>query len=517
MKYEFSDKAADLAVKFFHTKLRHVTGTGFAGKPFRLEDWQEKIVRDLFGWKRPDGTRRYRTAYIEIPRKNGKTTMAAGLALYLLLCDGEARAEVYSAAGDRGQARVCFEAARDMIASDARLSAEAEVYQNRIVSKRLKGFYTALSAEAYSKHGYNPHGIIFDEVHVQPDRQLWDVLRTGVGARRQPLTVAITTAGHDRSSICWELHQRAKSVIADPSVDESFYAVIYGAEPEEDWTDPAVWYKANPNLGKSITLEYMQEKCREAQDNPEAENTFRNLHLNQWTQQAVRWIPMHLWDKCQDDFTEADMLGRPCFAGLDMASTRDTNALTLVFPMDDGSYRVLPYFWIPEESQSDRAHQDRRQVLNWAAKGIIRTTPGPTTGYHEVADDLIELGSMFDIQLMGYDPWGPATPFVQILESKGFPLEKMLIYRQIIGNLTAPSKEFHRLVACGKLRHNGNPVLRWMAENVAAERDKNDNIRPDKAASADKIDGVVATIMALGLAMTNTIDNYKFEPGSLRL
>ncbi len=283
------------------------------------------------------------------------------------------------------------------------------------------------------------------------------------------MTIAITTAGNDRSSICWELHQRAKAVLADPQVDESFYPVIYGADPADDWTDENVWAAANPNLGISLKIEYLREKCAEALDNPEAENTFRNLHLNQWTQQAVRWIPMHLWDQCRQDFTENDLLGRRCFAALDMASTRDINALSLVFPMGDGSYRVLLYCWIPEESQSDRAHQDRRQVLNWAAKRKIRTTPGNTTYYEGIADDVIELARQFDIQKFVYDPWGPAAAFIQILTGKGFPFDLIDVFRQVIGNLTGPSKEFHRLVASGKLHHNGDPVLRWMAEKRRRE------------------------------------------------
>jgi phage terminase large subunit-like protein len=265
--------------------------------------------------------------------------------------------------------------------------------------------------------------------------------------------------------------------------------------------DESVWHRANPNLGVSVSLDYLREMCAAAKNNPEIENTFRNLHLNQWTEQAVRWIPMHLWDECRRDFSEDDLAGRPCFAGLDLASTQDTNALTLIFPMEDGSYRVLPYFWIPEKSRSDRAHQDRRQVLNWAAKGLIRKVSGNVTQYGEISEDIFELAEKFDIQVLAYDPWGPAVLFVQVLEQNGFPHDKLMQFRQVIGNFAAPSKEFHRLIACGKLNHDGNPVLRWMAENVAAERDKNDNVRPNKEKSADKIDGIVAAVMALGVAM----------------
>lgn len=499
--YRFDASTADRAVRFFERQLRYVEGER-AGQPFRLEPWQAKIVRELFGWLRPDGKRRYRTAYIEIPRKNGKSTLCAGLALYLLLCDREARPQVYSAAGDRGQARIVFNAARAMVAANRKLEEVAELRQYEIRGLKNGGWYEALSAEAYTKHGLSAHGIIFDELHVQPNRDLWDVLTTSTGARSQPLTIAITTAGHDRSSICWELHQHAKAVIDDPESDPTFFGVIYGAEPEEDWTNPDIWRKANPNIGISVRMDYLQEACARARDNPEAENTFRNLHLNQWTQQAVRWIPMHLWDQCKREINVDELRGKRCYAGLDLASTRDTNALSLVFPLEGGAYAVLPFFWVPESSQSERTHQDRRQVLNWAAKGLITKTSGNVTDYEAIADEIIDLKTMFDIQMLAYDPWGPAAAFIQILQAKGFPFDLLSEFRQTITNFAAPSKEFHRLISSGRLHHDGNPVLRWMAENVSARRDSSGNIRPDKEASADKIDGVVATIMALGLAIS---------------
>jgi phage terminase large subunit-like protein len=344
------------------------------------------------------------------------------------------------------------------------------------------------------------------------------VLTTSTGARAQPLTIAITTAGFDRSSICWELHQHAKAVIADPELDPTFYGVIYGAEPEEDWTDPAVWARANPNLGVSLKLEYLEEACQRAKDNPEAENTFRNLHLNQWTQQAVRWVPMHSWDLCRLEFDEESLRGRRCFGGLDLASTQDTNSLSLVFPEEDGSYKTLVYYWVPAESKTDRAHQDRRQVLNWANKGLIKTTSGNVTEYATVAEDICELDRMFDIQMLAYDPHGPARAFVQVLQGIGFPLERLTEFRQTMMNFSPPCKEFQRLIASGRFNHNGDPVLRWMAENVAAARDRNDNIRPDKDKSADKIDGVVACIMALGVAISAlTEQTWNFQPGTLSL
>lgn len=515
MDYAFSEKHASRAVRFIETQIRYVEGAK-AGQPFILEEWQRKIVRDLFGWLRPDGTRRYRTAYVEVPRKNGKSSLGAALALYLLLCDGENRPQVYSAAGDRNQARVVFDAARDMVDASAPLKAHAELRQYRINGRNNGGWYEACSAEAYSGHGKNPHGIIFDELHVQKTRAFYDSLCSGRGARAQPLVVILTTAGYDRSSICWEVHQRAERAIADPDSDPTFYGVIYGAAADEDWTDEAVWAKANPNLGVSVSLEFLREECAAAKENPAAENTFRNLYLNQWTQQAVRWIPMHVWDKCRRDFTEDDLIGRTCYAGLDMASTRDANAMVLLFPEKDGAYYILPYFWIPGESKSDRAHQDRRQMLNFASQNHIRVTGGNVTDFYLMADEVRELREKFDIRMCAFDHHGPAQAFVQICTREcGFDVDWFKEYSQSKMSFAAPTKIFERLFSSEKLWHNGHPVLRWMAENVAVKPDANDNIRPDKEASADKIDGIVAAIMALGVAIEELEAEYVYQPGTL--
>ena len=501
MDYRFDESLANRAERFFSELLPFVEGNK-AGRPFALEPWQRKIVRDLFGWVRPDGTRKHRIAYIEIPRKNGKSTFAAGLALYLLLADKEKRPQVYSCAGDRDQARIVFNAARSMIEQGGeflRQKSDLRQYQIRAVANG--GWYEACSAEDYKGHGLNPHGIIFDELHVQPNRRLWDSMLSGRGARTQPLVIAITTAGYDRSSICWEVHQRAKLAIEQPESDPSFYGVIYGAEPEEDWTSEDVWRKANPNLGVSVSLEFLREECAAARDNPAAENTFRNLYLNQWTEQAVRWIQMHHWDQCAAQFDESDLIGLPCYAAVDLAATRDVNSMVLLFVMEDGTYRLLPYYWIPQESKDRRGANDRRIVKNWASKGLIRQTSGAVTDYAEVADDVMVLFERFSPLALAYDPWGPAKPFTQMLEARGMPADLFREFRQTIGNFAAPSKEFERLVSSQRIRHNGCPVLRWMAGNVAVKRDLNDNIRPDKEASADKIDGIVASIMALGLAI----------------
>ena len=503
MTYFFSEQSAKRVEDFFQTQLRYVEGEK-AGQPFCLEPWQRKIVRDVFGWLREDGTRRYRIAYLEVPRKNGKSTFAAGLALYLLLCDREERPQVYSCAGDRDQAGIVFRAAREMVtAGTPSLQAEAELRQYEIRGRRRGGWYSATSAEAYSAHGKSPSGIIFDELLTQPNRELWDAMLSGRGARRQPLVMAITTAGHDRSSICWEVHQRAVAAMKDPDKDPTFYGVIYGAGDADDWKDEEVWKRANPNLGVSVSMEFLREECQAAINNAAQENVFRNLYLNQWTQQAIRWLPVDAWDKCQREYTLEDFAGEPCWAALDLASTRDINALTLLFRRDDAFYLINRY-WMPSEAKSQPGRSETAQARRWADLGHITATEGNVTDYGVIVADILDVCERVDVQCLAYDPWGPGPNLVQQLQAGGFPHDRLREFRQNIGSFASPSKEFERRIANNTIHHNGDPVLRWMVGNVAAEIDKSGNIRPSKAKSADKIDGVVTSIMALGLAMLAT-------------
>jgi phage terminase large subunit-like protein len=498
-KFYFDEKAAQRACDFFG-EIVHVKGK-LANKPLTLQPWQrDGIIRPLFGWKRLDGTRRYRNAYIEVPRKNGKSTLCAGIALYLLFCDGEEGAEVYSAAGTRDQALMVFDPACEMISRCEWLSEVATLRKSvkRVIYEKTASYYRAVAADGDAIHGTNPHGVIFDELHVQPDRNLWDSFQTGQGARTQPLTIAITTAGFDRSSICWEQHQYAARLL-DPNddfQDDTFLPVIYGADAEDDWTSEATWKKANPNYGVSVSPEFLAEHCEKAKQSPSYENTFRRLYLNQWTEQAVRWLPMHAWDACRQDFDPRDLAGRDCWAGLDLANTRDVNALVLVFPEDDG-FIVLPVFWIPREHRTERDGQDRTQVTNWAREKLVRQTPGNTTDYRVIADDIAEIAKTYRICGMAYDPWN-ANNLAQNLQDEGL---EMVEFRQTLANFAGPTKELEKLVVSGKLIHDGNPVLRWMAGNVTVKEDQSGNIRPDKGKSADKIDGIVALIMALALAL----------------
>ena len=498
-EYYFDERAAAIAVAFFEKLLVHTKGE-WAGGPFKLQPWQrDDIIKPLFGWKRSDGTRRYRRAYIEIPRKNGKSTLSAGIALLLLFADGEAGAEVFSAAADRDQASIVFDAAKTMVEFSRALSNRCKPFKRSIVVPESNSFYRVLSADAYTKHGLNAHGIVFDELHAQPNRELYDVLNTATGARKQPMMVMITTAGYDRNSICWEQHDAAKRVLEARKVgniandDPSLFAYIAAADEGDDWTDPKIWAKANPGLGVTVSMEYMQEQCRQAMQTPAYQNTFRRLHLNQWTSQESRWLDMRAWDDCDTALPQLE--GRICYGGLDLASTTDIAALVLAFaPIKEHEpVWLMPFFWIPRENMIERVRKDRVDYEVWSRNGLIEATPGNVIDYAYIERRLGELAKRFKLKEIAYDPWN-ATQIAQNMGNAGMVMIEM---RQGFGSLTAPTKEFNRLVLSKGVAHGGNPVLRWMADNVVVKQDAAGNVKPDKGMSRQRIDGVVASIMAL--------------------
>jgi phage terminase large subunit-like protein len=464
-----------------------------------LEPWQEKIVRDIFGTLNEDGTRQYRTVYIEIPRKNGKSELAAAIALYLLFGDREPGAEIYSAAGDRDQASIVFDVGRAMVEQEPELEELCKMIPSlkRIEVGSMNSVYRVLSADHATKHGFNAHGVIFDELHTQPNRHLWDVLTTSGGTREQPLTVAITTAGYDRNSICWEQHEYARKVIEGVIDDPTFYAVIYAAEKDEDWTDERVWHKANPALGSFRDIREMRSLCEKAKQTPALENTFRRLYLNQWTQQETRWLPMDRWRESSGEVYEQDLLGETAFAGLDLASTTDVAAFVLVFPDGEGSYDVWPRFWVPEERMARRVETDGVPYDVWARDGLVEVTPGDVIDYRYIRKAITDMGQRFYVKEIAYDRWG-ATEIVQYLQDDGF---EVVPFGQGFASFAGPTKELLRLVLERRLRHGGNPVLTWMADNLVVKQDPAGNWRPDKAKSTEKIDGMVALIMGLDRAM----------------
>jgi phage terminase large subunit-like protein len=498
----YNKAAADHAVNFIQ-KLTHTKGK-WAGERFELLPWQEQIIRDVFGTIKKNGYRQFNTAYIEIPKKNGKSELAAAVALYLLCADFEDGAEVYGCAADRQQASIVFDVAAEMVRNSTTLSKWCKVNKShkRITFPAKNSYYQVLSAEAFTKHGLNVHGVIFDELHAQPNRNLFDVMTKGSGdARQQPLFFLITTAGNDTHSICYEQHQKALDIMNGRKHDPTFYPVVYGADDGDDWTDPKIWKKANPSLGYTITLDKIEAACASAKETPTEENVFRQLRLNQWVKQSVRWMQMSKWEACEFDFDERKLLGRVCYGGLDLSTTTDITAFVLVFPPEDeeDKYYILPYFWIPEENIEGRVRRDRVPYDIWARQGFLQTTEGNVLHYSFIEDFIVNLSERFNIREIAYDRWG-ATQMVQTLEDAGLTV---VPFGQGFKSMSRPSKELERLVLGKDIVHNGHPVLYWMMDNVVMDVDAHGNIAPTKKRSMERIDGVVATIMALDRAVVN--------------
>lgn len=495
----YDAEAAEKAAAFFYRVLVFVKGFK-AKEPFRLEPWQADIVRTIFGWKRPDGTRRYRQVFIEVPRKNGKTTLLAGLANYLLFCDAEAGAECYCAAGDRDQASLAWNSAAAMVEASSLLKrCKVRKSQKRIIYDG--SFLRAIAANESGAHGFDVHFAVCDELHVWPDRSMYDVIHTGTGARRQPLEVYITTAGWDRNSICWEVLTTARQVRDGQIDDDTFLPVIYEAAEDDDWTDPEVWRKANPNLGVSVTEEYLARECKKAQENPAYENTFRRLHLNQWTSQESRWIQMARWRDCAVSPEPFDP-SHPVYGGLDLSSKVDVTAWVMAQRADDGDgWRVRGHYFIPEGRLRDAEKRDHVPYSQWAKKGWVTLTPGDSIDYRIVRERIISDCEAMRVDAIGFDRWN-ADESRTILEQEYGIL--MVEIAQTYSGLSNPSKEFERCVIAGKLDHGNDPVLAWMAENVMVDSDKRGNIAPIKpkhAGSAKRIDGIVAAVMAIGVGM----------------
>ena len=496
----YNEDAADRAVAFINC-LKHTKGEWF-GQPFELIDWQEQIIRDVFGILKSNGYRQFNTAYIEIAKKQGKSELAAAVALLLTCGDYEHGGEVYGCASDRQQASIVFDVAVDMVEQCPSLKNRIKpvLSQKRLVYRPLGSFYQVLSAEAYTKHGLNVHGVVFDELHAQPNRQLFDVMTHGSGdARKQPLYFLITTAGNDPHSICYEVHQKAKDILEGRKVDPTFYPVIYGADENDDWTDPKVWAKANPSMGITVDIEKIRIACESAKQNPAEENLFRQLRLNQWVKQSVRWMPMERWDKCSFPVDPERLIGRRCYGGLDLSSTTDITAFVLIFPpeYDEEKYIILPYFWIPKDNLELRVRRDHVPYDVWEKQGFLNTTEGNVVHYGYIENFIEELALKYNIREIAFDRWG-AVQMVQNLEELGLTV---VPFGQGFKDMSPPTKELMKLTLEQKIAHGGHPVLRWMMDNILIRTDPAGNIKPDKEKSTEKIDGAVATIMALDRAL----------------
>lgn len=492
----YDKKKADRAVTFIEN-LCHTKGK-WAGTPFWLLPWQEQLIRDIFGIVKPDGNRQFRTAFVEICKKVGKSELAAAVALYLLYADNEPSAEVYGAAADRQQASIVFDVAKQMVEMAPALMKRSKLMgaTKRIVNYSNAGYYQVLSAEVGGKHGFSVSGLVFDEIHTQPNRQLYDVLTKGSSdARQNPLHFIITTAGNDRHSIAYELHTKAVDILEGRRVDPTFYPVVYGLKDDEDWEDEANWYKVNPSLGYTVDIERLRDAYREAKQNPADEITFKWLRCNMWVSSTVTWIPDAIYMRGNEPIDMDALAGRDCYAGLDLSSTGDITALVLIFPPRDEEekYVLLPYFWIPEETIPRRVKANSVPYDIWEKQGYIMSTEGNVIHYDFIEKFIMDLSEKYHILEIAVDRWN-ATQMIQNLEGEGFTI---VPFGQGFSSMSAPTKEFYRLLMEGRIIHGGNPVLRWMAGNVVIDTDPAGNIKVTKAKSKEKIDGIVAAIMAL--------------------
>lgn len=492
----YDKKKADRAVTFIEN-LCHTKGK-WAGTPFWLLPWQEQLIRDIFGIVKPDGNRQFRTAFVEICKKVGKSELAAAVALYLLYADNEPSAEVYGAAADRQQASIVFDVAKQMVEMSPALMKRSKLMgaTKRIVNYSNAGYYQVLSAEVGGKHGFSVSGLVFDEIHTQPNRQLYDVLTKGSSdARQNPLHFIITTAGNDRHSIAYELHTKAVDILEGRRVDPTFYPVVYGLKDDEDWEDEANWYKVNPSLGYTVDIERLRDAYREAKQNPADEITFKWLRCNMWVSSTVAWIPDAIYMRGNEPIDMDALAGRDCYAGLDLSSTGDITALVLIFPPRDEEekYVLLPYFWIPEETIPRRVKANSVPYDIWEKQGYIMSTEGNVIHYDFIEKFIMDLSEKYHILEIAVDRWN-ATQMIQNLEGEGFTI---VPFGQEFSSMSAPTKEFYRLLMEGRIIHGGNPVLRWMAGNVVIDTDPAGNIKVTKAKSKEKIDGIVAAIMAL--------------------
>ncbi|MBB1493191.1 terminase large subunit [Paracoccus sp. MC1854] len=511
--------AALHATEFF-SHLRHSTGE-WAGQPFELQPWQQFVVGAVFGWKRADGLRRFRTAYVEVARKNGKSALLAGIALYALVADGEAGAHVYAAATTRDQARIVFGEAERMVAASPALSARVTRTVNNLAVLPTASWFRPLSADASKMDGLNVHFAAVDEVHEHPGPEIIQKLNTATGARRQPLIVEITTAGHDRHSVCRQHHEFSVKVLEGTLPSETadpWFAFIATIDTGDDWTDPRVWVKANPSLAVTVKPDDLKRQIDEAREMPAQQNAIRRLRLNEWTEQVTRWLDMDVWAegglapetsgatiKMELERLERLLAGRECYGGLDLARVNDLSAFLLLFPPTrEGSlgdladkWIALSRFWVPEEDILRRARRDRVPYDVWRDQGFLTATPGNATDFAFIEAEIVNLAGRFDLRELSYDRTF-AGEIVQHLQDEGINLVQ---FGQGFLSMAAPTAELERLAVSRLLWHGGHPVLRWNASNVAVRHDPAGNIKPDKERSSERIDGIVALCNALGRAM----------------
>lgn len=511
----FDYAAANRVLTFFATVLKHSKGAK-AGKPFELEPWQKSTVANLFGWKRPDGTRRYRECLIYIAKKNGKSAFVAGLILYMLGFDGEAGCEVFSAASSRDQAALIFGYAAGMVRAHPKLKKCMSVFGDQggsqmrsITFASTMSAYRCLSADANTADGVNPHFVAVDEIHRHKSPQLAEVLQKSTAARLQPMVIYTTTADYNRPSLCNTKLAYARTVrdnkgdTASLGYDPGFLPVIFECPKEcvsdGSWKTPAVWRLANPNMGVTLSEEFLARECQKAQEMPSELNNFLRLHLNIVTDSDVAWLPADLWDANKGVIVPEELAGRVCYGALDLSSKIDLTAWVKVFPPlgEADPWIIAPTFWVPADTAIERERKDRVPYGVWIQQGFLERTPGSAIDYEFIKQRVRDDAKLFRIQEVAFDPWNAMQIAIQLGE-EGI---KCVEFGQGYKSMSEPSKEFEKLLRQKRIAHGGHPVLRWMAGNVMLEIDPAGNIKPSKAKSPNKIDGIVGAVMGLGRAI----------------
>lgn len=503
----FDPARAQYIIDFFPRFLRHIRGAR-TGEPIVLELWQQFWLAVQFGWRRADGTRRFRQWYEEVGRKNGKSTKLSGIGLHLTAFDGEPGAKVYTAATKLEQAKITHGDAELMVDFSPALKRLFTRYRNRIFVPGTANEFVPLGADAKTLDGLDPHGSIIDELHAHKSRDLWDVIVSAMGARREPMLTAITTAGFDRHGICYEQRQLLLDVLEGKLQDDSLGGVIYTLDERDDWKNPKHWVKANPNLGVSVRQSYLEEQCRKAVAIIAQQNNFKTKHLNIWCKQENRWIDIDLWDRCKASIDIDALRGRACYGGLDLASTTDLAAFVLVFEptSDDPTVYVLPFLFVPQDNIELRAREAGVPYEQWVEQGHLIATAGNVTDYDVIREKMLWARDTFDLREVGFDRWNATHLVNQLLADE----IAMVALGQNMGTLSAPTKRLEELLLSKRLGHGGHPVLRWCAENVTVLRDSNGNYRPDKGKSTEKIDGILALVMALNRLMSQVIEEKSF-------
>ena len=505
---KFDTKAAERACNFIEL-LPHIKGEwAKRGLSLKLEPWQQFIVCNVFGFKKKNGWRRFRTVYIEVPRKNAKSTLLAAVALYMLVADDEPGAEIYSAAVTKDQARIIFSVAWAMARKEPELRSEygLEVAAHSLFVEDTSSKFVPLSADKDSLDGLNIHLGAIDELHAHKSRAVFDVLETGTGSRTQSILWSITTAGSNRAGICYEQRDYVKKILEKVSNDDSYFGLIFTVDDGDDWTQPETWEKANPNYGVSVYPDDIARLCTKAMQLPSAVNNFLTKRLNVWVNADSGFMDMAAWDRCSNpDLDINDFNGLECFAGLDLASKIDINAKVLVFYDEDtGVYSIFGQYYLPEYAVEISKNS---QYEGWAATEKIKTTQGNVIDMDLIEDDILADCETFDVTEVAFDPF-QATQLSGHMIDEGVPMVEM---RPTVLNFSEPMKEFEKLVLEGKLQHNGCPVLTWMLSNVVCHLDQKDNIYPRKERPENKIDGFIAAIMALGRCIVHTDQKSVYE------